>query len=119
MREMLFRWKDDEGNWEICREFLEGLDPIEGHVVMPKCWGQYSGIDDKNGKKIFEGDMVAGLFQFGMPFSAVCVFKNGAFGVEWKHGDSMHYQPFAGFYGVEWEIVGNIWDDLGLKEDNK
>ena len=97
MRDIFFRHKyDDDGRMLFC---------------------EYSGIDDKNGKKIYEGDIVNGLFQFGLPFSSVCTFKNGAFGVEWKHGNGIHFQPFAGFYGVEFEVIGNVWDNPELKED--
>ena len=63
---------------------------------------------------IFEGDIVDGLFQFGLPFSAICAFKNGSFGLKWKHGGGMSFQPFAWFYNVNFEVIGNVWDNPEL-----
>ncbi len=74
MREILFRGKRlDNGKWTedflICplfdksRAYIGTLFPIDDHdidmlEVDPETVGQYTGLTDKNGKKIFEGDIV-------------------------------------------------------------
>lgn len=67
----------------------------------------FSGVVDKNGEKIYEGDKVRGIFYQQMPVEAVCRFcaEKGAFGLEWKRGNVTQFNPFACMCNVEYEVI--------------
>lgn len=101
--------------------------------VKPETVGQYTGLTDKNDKKIFEGDILRG---FAYPFrdgegkhnyyAEVVWFKNSpAFGlvthknpksniVEISEGNGEYMEDWETFL---WEVIGNIYDNKELLND--
>ncbi len=125
MREILFRGKRlDNGNWihgllwrkidndekiYISRFPLkvneEKADPVDPDTV-----GQYTGLQDKNGVKIFEGDIVA-FDAYSQHFIGVVTIENGNTDVRCKNAS-----PFLDdvIYKRDGEVLGNIYDNPEL-----
>ena len=148
MREILFRGKqEDNGEWvygayyhqtefygDDCdyHYIISSCDELEDNMmcfdgVIPETVGQYTGLTDKNGQKIFEGDIVAQNWydhnepaddsfgevvfcEYDCSFSVIDVEKDGIVPLGKCHA-----------YHWEAEVIGNIHDNPELieSEDNK
>ena len=79
------------------------------HEVDSNTICQYTGLTDKNGNKIWENDVVEGLFLYGAKVSAIVAFENGAFGLTWSRGNVEEFSPFTSICNVSFEVIGNIF----------
>lgn len=132
MREVLFRGKrSDNGEWVegvpffeenrcyiiedlfICNEYA--CTGAVNSMVIPETVGQFTGLTDKNGKKIFEGDIVAGAAHWlERTKNGAVDFREGSFGLVWYRGDIETFNPFTSLCNVEYEVIGNIHDNPEL-----
>ena len=81
-------------------------------------WVQYSEVNDKNGIEMYEGDIVYGAVHWLERYNpAVVAFRNGSFGLLWHRGDIEEFDPFTSICNVEYEVVGNIYDNPELMEE--
>ena len=127
MREILFRGKTLDGDWlegwyqppamdigvtlAVFNDTSEHLTDIQ---VVPETVGQFTGVLDKNGKKIFEGDVVLCECEYDdgcYPYSAAIMtqvkFIGGCF------------TPLHARNLLSVEVLGNIHDNPELLEVKK
>ena len=132
MREILFRAKRiDNGEWieglpscdingnltefEVYRGFANcEIADVDSETVC-----QWTGLTDKNNRKIFEGDICK-------IHSGPIDEEDGCLSVEWDEGDARFALygegltvDFGNYHGHECEVIGNIFDnpDLLPEED--
>ena len=137
MREILFRGKrTDNGEWAegyyIHRPSAVGIgksnpsciwvpaiDPDDNtkiFEVFPETVCQFTGLCDKNGRKIFEGDIVEGnseYFTYTHPYGKV-VYDGGQYLISFD--DVLEDIECLGAWANDVEIIGNIYDNPELLE---
>nr|DAK83708.1 MAG TPA: YopX protein [Caudoviricetes sp.] len=133
MREILFRGKDFSGvinhNW--CFGCLDTTENDRAIIIYsdrfgnkcrvfvdPKTVGQYTGLNDKNGKKIFEGDIVRLVYNgnehiYQVVYDVTELDFKATNGRE-EYGNNFQYLTCC----EEVEVIGNINDNPELLRSN-
>ena len=138
-REILFRGKSGDGwhyglltkygnhKWRVVKEDNNMV------TVKTNTIGQYTGLTDKNGTKIFEGDILQGneypycsdgdynyyaeviWFDDGCCGFGLCTHKNPKSAVRGISDGNCEW--FEDFDSNNWSVVGNIYDNSDLIEE--
>ncbi|MED1607774.1 YopX family protein [Cytobacillus kochii] len=120
MREIKFRaWDKSRKEMEYINNMYwfeeNGVDDINNNVFLD--FMQYTGIKDKNGKEIYEGDAVS--TDLSRPYLIV-VFRNGAFMYQCHHNNQDYYDHMEPAFSDEvestkfHEVIGNIYENPEL-----
>ena len=115
MREILYRGRDIAHNWHygVPLVFTEDYVCITAphtynKAVQPESIGQYTGLTDKNGKKIFEGDICKHRSNFsGKYIISVVTYTDGYFLAMADENSGFDLSD-------KLEIIGNIHDNPEL-----
>ena len=110
----------DEYKGTACDEW--DINGIDFYDVKPNTICQYTGLTDKNGKKIFEGDVVkdsagvCGEVKFGLHESNWQIGKyNQGFFVTFPKGYLLRNE--LGYWRNKIVVVGNVFDNPELLEE--
>ncbi|WP_418919724.1 YopX family protein [Alistipes putredinis] len=134
MREIKFRGKRlDNGEWiegDLLRmngHWFIFPDPAPGGIdkyeVDPATVGEFTGLKDKNGKEIYEGDIIECIGSDNKPIRHIVRYNDekGGYSQLLFMGNSLTCEPYDGGlinqnYICEMDkyIVGNIHDNLEL-----
>ena len=87
----------DDAKWEI------GGHRYAGEVE--KCLMQFTGLLDKNGKEIYEGDII----DYGSGRHYPITYEVNGFGIKFHHGHERNWLDLSKF-----EIIGNIHENPDL-----
>lgn len=127
MREILFRGKrTDNGEWEtgslvIIRDGCSDkevfiADKMTGYhtPVIPETVSQFTGLTDKNGRKIFEGDIVESggriwLVEYSNKYGQFMMTTYTEKGISWSRSFDLIPPDWC-------EVIGNIYDNPELLE---
>ena len=121
MRQIIFRGKRiDNGEWTEGYFFkswdrvflLWGMTGDNPNIVevIPETVGQFTGLCDKNGKKIFEGDIVKCLsLEYGYVNKEVYYAEGKAKFVLRNCGTDYEFDEY-----IDVEVIGNIYNNPKL-----
>lgn len=110
MRELKFRaWVIAENRYSDDDEI--SLPVNENEYILE----QYTGLKDKNGKEIYEGDIFS--YDFHDDSYGEIVFCDGAFMKEWVTSEGEYLTTYIEKIDLEmFEIIGNIHENPELLE---
>ena len=121
MREIKFRGnRVNNGKWvyglplysvvgaKVIIDTIQSYEDLRYYTVIPETVGQFTGLHDKNGKEIYEGDIcIVSLSYFKIKNEkATVIFHNGAF--QFQYGcEKFFSKPHDAWDEVD--VIGNVY----------
>lgn len=104
-------------SWMYTEEYSNDIGFEGWYKVDPTTLCQYTGLTDKNGKRIWENDILCGHLDEEYPedITYTKVFWNVS-RFHTKENHSIDIEPFDEWYTEHFEVCGNIFDNADLLE---
>ena len=85
--------------------------------VNPKTIEQYTGLKDKNGKEIYEGDIVKVFTNKKWRIGKI-IYEHSGFTIDVTNNKELEYGR-TGIIENLTEVIGNVWDNPELLEEGE
>ena len=106
---------NDESEMPYFCDYMSGID----EAVIPETICEYTGKKDKNGNRIFEGDIVRFSDKDWTESGIATVdFESGKWKINGRYTTKISAIVWLDLYrmGFEYEVIGNKWDNPELLE---
>ena len=103
---------------------LDAPDSVDRYSVLENTVSQYTGVKDKNGNEVYEGDI---LLTFTRVYTHKDIEKGIVYKIVWSHRSSAwilknstgEFLFVSSCIASSFEVIGNIYDNPELLEVNR
>lgn len=83
------------------------------HLIYPDTIGQYTGLNDKNGKEIYSGDILKTF----TGSKCEVVYHEASFKIRYNKRHEPNILTRSSVLVLDYEVIGNIYDNPELLEE--
>ena len=118
MRDIKFRSWNKVNKTMYDNSIYNCKDSFDMQLKHPQIYEvmQYIGLEDKNGRKIYEGDIITITLDTGNVITGSVGMNNGQWSIKYY---DRYYSLVSIWYDMQPEVIGNIYENSELLERNE